>query len=75
MITDRRQIREFGKQQQQQKEENMKGQLLITLAPKIVRIGIKAIKLSKDGFTKEELREIGTDLLEMGLEILEDVNK
>ena len=69
MRIDRRQILKLNQRGDTMKQN--RGEILLGLAPKIVRLGIKAIRYSKDGFTKEELRDLGTDLLEAGLSLLE----
>ena len=40
---------------------------------RIVRLLGKAIRFSKQGYTKEEKRELGLDLAALGADILEDV--
>ena len=41
---------------------------------RIIKLLAKAIKFGRDGFTKDELRELGADLLQLGIEILEDLD-
>lgn len=50
----------------------MKPQQTISII-KVIRLLTKAVKYGRDGFSKEELKELGTDLLTLGLEILEDI--
>jgi hypothetical protein len=45
--------------------------ILMTVAPAIVRLGIKALRFSKDGFTKDEARELGADLLTLALTVID----
>jgi hypothetical protein len=51
------------------KKQNEK--ILMTVAPAIVRLGIKALRFSKDGFTKDEARELGADLLTLALTVID----
>jgi hypothetical protein len=51
------------------KKQNEK--ILMTVAPAIVRLGIKALRYSKDGFTKDEARELGQDLLLLALTVID----
>jgi hypothetical protein len=51
------------------KKKNEK--ILMTVAPAIVRLGIKALRYSKDGFTKDEARELGQDLLLLALTVID----
>ena len=51
------------------KKKNEK--ILMTVAPAIVRLGIKALRYSKDGFTKDEARELGSDLLLLALTVID----
>jgi hypothetical protein len=37
----------------------------------MVRLGIKALRFSKDGFTKDEARELGADLLTLALTVID----
>jgi len=70
-MIERFQLQQFNKLQP--KGEGMKNKL-INVAPKVIRLGIKALKMAKGGFTNDELRELGTDLLELGLEILDNLD-
>jgi|5B_taG_2_1085324.scaffolds.fasta_scaffold21350_6 hypothetical protein len=45
--------------------------ILMTVAPAIVRLGIKALRYSKDGYTKDEARELGSDLLLLALTVID----
>jgi len=42
------------------------------IAPDVIRLLVKIIRLSKGGLSKAERREIGEDLLIVALNILED---
>jgi len=42
------------------------------IAPDVIRLLVKIIRLSKGGLSKAERREIGEDLLVVALNILED---
>jgi hypothetical protein len=42
---------------------------------RVIKLLAKAIKFGRDGFSKEELRELGADLLQLGIEILEDLDE
>jgi len=42
---------------------------------RVIKLLAKAIKFGRDGFSKEELRELGADLLQLGIEILEDLEE
>jgi hypothetical protein len=42
---------------------------------RVIKLLAKAIRFGKDGFTKDELRELGSDLLQLGIEILEDLDE
>jgi len=46
---------------------------IIDLAPKAIRVAIKAIKFARGGFTADEKQELGSDLLELALELLTEV--
>jgi hypothetical protein len=45
--------------------------VLMTIAPAIVRLCLKAIRFSKDGYTKDEAKELGEDLLVLALSVLQ----
>jgi hypothetical protein len=49
--------------------------ILITVAPAIVRLGLKAIRFSRNGFTKDELTQLGEDLLVLALSVLDIVKQ
>jgi hypothetical protein len=51
------------------KQEQLSG--LIELSPRIIRLAISIIKKSRGGFTKAEWQEIGEELLQLGVEVLE----
>jgi|TARA_R110000751_G_scaffold30043_1_gene77170 hypothetical protein len=51
------------------KKEQLNG--LIELSPRIIRLAISIIKKSRGGFTKAEWQEIGEELLQLGVEVLE----
>lgn len=51
------------------KQEQLNG--LIELSPRIIKLAISIIKKSRGGFTKAEWQEIGEDLLQLGVEVLE----
>jgi hypothetical protein len=51
----------------------MKHESIIDLAPKAIRVALKAIKFARGGFSKEEKQELGEDLLELALELLTDL--
>jgi len=51
----------------------MKTDGIIDLAPKAIRVAIKAIKFAKGGFNDAEKKELGEDLLELALELLTDL--
>ncbi len=42
-------------------------QKLISIAPMIMRLALKAIQYSKDGYTPEEARDLGEDLLTLAI--------
>lgn len=42
---------------------------------RVIKLLAKAVKYGRDGFSKEELRELGADLLHLGIEILEDLEE
>ncbi|NCW70359.1 MAG: hypothetical protein EBV86_17710 [Marivivens sp.] len=42
---------------------------------RVIKLLAKAIKFGRDGFSREELRELGADLLQLGIEILEDLDE
>lgn len=44
--------------------------VLVSIAPAIMRLALKAIQYSKDGFTKEEARDLGADLLTLAITII-----
>lgn len=50
-----------------------KGEIIIGLTPKLVKLIIKTIKFSKGGLDKEERQELGQDLLALAYEVLEGV--
>ncbi len=50
-----------------------KGERIIGLAPKLIKLIVKVIKYSKGGLTKEERQELGQDLLELAADVLEEV--
>ena len=62
---DRQQIKKLG--------EVMKHDNIIDLAPKAIRVAIKAIKFARGGFDDAEKKELGEDLLELALELLTDL--
>lgn len=70
MIRDRRQILHLAK-----REEKMKTNGIIDLAPKAIRVAIKAIKFARGGFDAAEKKELGEDLLDLALELLQDLNE
>ncbi len=43
---------------------------IIDLAPKAIRVAIKAIRFARGGFNEAEKQELGEDLLELALELL-----
>jgi len=45
--------------------------VLMTIAPAIVRLGLKAIRFSKDGYSKDECKELGEELLVLALSVLQ----
>lgn len=45
---------------------------LNNVIPIAVRLAIKTLKFSKGGFSKEEKKELGEDLLELAIYLLED---
>ena len=49
--------------------------ILITIAPAIVRLGLKAVRFSRNGFTKDEIAQLGEDLLVLALSVLDIVNQ
>lgn len=49
--------------------------ILITVAPAIVRLGLKAVRFSRNGFTKDEIAQLGEDLLVLALTVLDIVNQ
>tara|TARA_R110000823_G_scaffold213150_1_gene343107 strand:+ start:261 stop:440 length:180 start_codon:yes stop_codon:yes gene_type:complete len=51
------------------KKQQLNG--LIELSPRIIRLAISIIKKSRGGFTKAEWQEIGEELLQLGVEVLE----
>jgi len=51
------------------KKEQLNG--LIELSPRIIKLAISIIKKSRGGFTKAEWQEIGEELLQLGVEVLE----
>ena len=55
------------------KEQQIEG--LIKLSPKVIRLAISVIKKSRGGFTKAEWQEIGEELLELGVEVLEELSR
>tara|TARA_R100000742_G_C4166702_1_gene6395 strand:+ start:303 stop:506 length:204 start_codon:yes stop_codon:yes gene_type:complete len=55
--------------------KNMKNIKTEVSVLRVIKLLAKAIKFGKDGFTKEELRELGADLLQLGIEILEDLEE
>ena len=48
--------------------------ILITLAPAIVRLGLKAVRFSRNGYTKDEIAELGEGLLVLALSVLDIIN-
>lgn len=42
---------------------------------RVIKLLAKAVKYGRDGFSREELRELGADLLQLGIEILEDLDE
>ena len=64
---DRNQIRALGAV----KMKTIKTEVSVL---RVIKLLAKAIKFGKDGFTKDELRELGSDLLQLGIEILEDLD-
>jgi len=46
---------------------------IIDLAPKAIRVAIKAIRYARGGFTDDERKELGHDLLELALELLTEL--
>jgi hypothetical protein len=50
-----------------------KGEELIKLTPRLIKLIIKTIKYSKGGLDKEERRELGEDLLMLAYEVLGDL--
>ena len=42
---------------------------------RVIKLLAKAVKYGRDGFSKKELRELGADLLHLGIEILEDLEE
>jgi hypothetical protein len=57
----------------QSRLSEQKGEVLIGLTPKLVKLIIKTIKFSKGGLDKEERQELGQDLLALAYEVLEGV--
>ncbi len=53
------------------KEE--KGERIIGLAPKLIKLIVKVVRYSKGGLSKEERQELGQDLLELAADVLEEV--
>jgi hypothetical protein len=49
--------------------------ILITIAPAIVRLGLKAVRFSRNGYTKDEIAQLGEDLLVLALSVLDIINK
>lgn len=45
---------------------------LNNVLPHAVKLAIKTLKFAKGGFTKEEKQELGQDLLELAIFLLED---
>lgn len=53
-------------------EEKKEG--LIRLLPKLIALIRKTVKLSRDGLNKDERKELGQDLIDLGLAILEQLD-
>ena len=53
------------------KEE--KQEALIQISPRLVKLIIKTARYARGGLTKAERQELGSDLLELALAILEEV--
>lgn len=53
----------------------MKHDNIIDLAPKAIRVAIKAIRFARGGFDDAEKKELGEDLLELALELLTDLSQ
>jgi hypothetical protein len=49
----------------------MNNEKLIDIAPQAIRLAIKMVKFSSGGFTTEEKKELGADLLALALVLLE----
>ena len=47
--------------------KNMKNIKTEVSVLRVIKLLAKAIKFGKDGFTKEELRELGADFLQLGI--------
>ncbi len=47
-----------------------KEEKIIDLAPKAIRVAVKAIRFSRGGFDDAEKKELGEDLLELALLLL-----
>lgn len=46
---------------------------LIAISPRLIKLIIKTVRYSKGGLNKAERQELGQDLLDLALKVLEEV--